>query len=71
MLPLFLDCFDQILFILAGYDDIHKSLDVFEIRPDLTNEIHIAALERLKSRCHHFFSVAFYRLLFCYLSYLF
>ena len=25
---------DQILFILAGNDDIHKSLDEFEIRPD-------------------------------------
>ena len=28
--------FDQILFILAGNHDIHKSLHVFEIRPDLT-----------------------------------
>ena len=26
--------FAQILFILAGNDDIHKSLDEFEIRPD-------------------------------------
>ena len=25
---------DQILFILAGNYDIHKSLDEFEIRPD-------------------------------------
>ena len=25
---------DQILFILAGKDNIHKSLDEFEIRPD-------------------------------------
>ena len=25
---------DQILFILAGNDDIHKSLDEFEILPD-------------------------------------
>ena len=25
---------DQILFILEGNDDIHKSLDEFEIRPD-------------------------------------
>ena len=25
--------FDRILFILAGNDDIHKSLDEFEIRP--------------------------------------
>ena len=28
--------FDRILFILAGNDDIHKSLDEFEIRPDPT-----------------------------------
>ena len=30
----FLAVFDRILFILAGNDDIHKSLDEFEIRPD-------------------------------------
>ena len=35
MLPLFSAVLDQILFILAGNDDIHKSLDEFEIRPDL------------------------------------
>ena len=28
--------FDRILFILAGNDDIHKSLHEFEIRPDPT-----------------------------------
>ena len=28
--------FDHILFILAGNDDIHKSLDEFEIWPDTT-----------------------------------
>ena len=32
----FLECFDWILFILAGYDDMHESLDEFEIWPDLT-----------------------------------
>ena len=30
----FLAIVDQILFIFAGNDDIHKSLDMFEIRPD-------------------------------------
>ena len=30
----FLAILDQILFILAGNDDINKSLDEFEIRPD-------------------------------------
>ena len=34
----FLDCFDRILFILAGNDDIHKSLHEFEIRPDPTTD---------------------------------
>ena len=29
---------DGILFILTGNDDIHKSLDEFEIRPDLTTD---------------------------------
>ena len=30
--------FDRILFILAGNDDIYKSLDAFEIRPDPTTD---------------------------------
>ena len=34
----FLDCFDQIIFILAGNHDIHKSLNEFEIRSDSTTE---------------------------------
>ena len=32
----FSNVFDRIHFILAGNDDIHKSLDVFEIRRDPT-----------------------------------
>ena len=36
MLPLFSVVLDGILFIPTGYDDIHKSLDEFEIRPDPT-----------------------------------
>ena len=32
----FLDAFDRILFILAGNDDMHESLDEFEIWPDST-----------------------------------
>ena len=30
--------FHPILFILAGNDDMHKSLEEFEIRPDLTTD---------------------------------
>ena len=30
--------FDQILFILAGNEDMHKSLDEFEFRPDPTTD---------------------------------
>ena len=37
MSPPFLD---QILFILAGNDKIHESLDEFEIRPDPTAGFH-------------------------------
>ena len=37
-LPLFLAVFDQILSILAGNDDILKSMDAFEIWPDLTTD---------------------------------
>ena len=31
---------DRILFILAGNDNIHKSLDEFEIQPDSTTGFH-------------------------------
>ena len=31
-------CFDWILFILAGNDDMHESLDEFEIWPDSTTD---------------------------------
>ena len=34
----FLECFDRILFILAGNDDMHESLDEFEIWLDLTTD---------------------------------
>ena len=40
MSPLFLDVFGQILFIFAGNDSIHESLDEFEIRPDPTTGFH-------------------------------
>ena len=48
----------MILLILAGNEDMHKSLDEFKFGqiPLLTWEL--AALERLKNRCCHFFSVA-------------
>ena len=35
---IFLAVFDRILFILAGNEDIHKSLDEFEFRPDPTTD---------------------------------
>ena len=41
VLPLFLDCFfSPILFILAGNDDMHESLEEFEIWPDPTTGSH-------------------------------
>ena len=36
--PYFLGCFDRILFILAGSNYIHKSLDKLKIRPNLTTD---------------------------------
>ena len=36
MSPLFLGCFDLILFILAGNEDMYKILDEFEFWPDRT-----------------------------------
>ena len=41
VLPHFLCCFDQILFILAGNNDIQQSLKDFEIRPDLTTDYRV------------------------------
>ena len=46
----FLAVLDQILFIFAGYDNIHKSLAEFEIWPDPTKERltnHVATFSRL------------------------
>ena len=39
---------DGILFILTGNDDIQKSLDEFEIRPDTTTHHWLAARKHLK-----------------------
>ena len=36
----FLRYFDWILFIFAGNEDMYKSLNVFEIRPDATTGFH-------------------------------
>ena len=35
---------DGILFILTGNDDIHKSLDEFEIRPDATTDHRVSCV---------------------------
>ena len=35
---LFLSCFHPILFILAGNEDMHESLDEFEFQPDWTTD---------------------------------
>ena len=52
--------FDQILLILAGKDDIHKSLAEFEIRPDPTTDHRVSCPRASKNRFCHFFSVAIY-----------
>ena len=36
----FLSYFDWILFIFPGNEDMHKSLNEFEIRPDATTAFH-------------------------------
>ena len=43
---------------------MHESSDEFDFWPDPTTDYRLAALERLKNRCHHFFSVAIDPLLF-------
>ena len=40
MSPLFSTVLDRILFIFAGNDNIHESLDEFEIQPDPTTGFH-------------------------------
>ena len=40
MSPLFSAFLDRIRFILAGIDNIHESLDEFEIRPGPTTGLH-------------------------------
>ena len=40
MSPLFWAVLDRILFIFAGNNNIHESLDEFEIRPDPTTGFH-------------------------------
>ena len=40
--------FDRIPFELAGNDDIHKSMDEFEILLDLTTDYRVSCLERPK-----------------------
>ena len=42
MLPLFLGCFYPILFILAGDDDMHESLEEFEFLPDPTTDFGVS-----------------------------
>ena len=49
--------FDRILFILAGNEDIHKSLYEFEFRTVPITHYGVSCLERLKNRCHHVISV--------------
>ena len=46
---LFLVVLDGILFILTGNDDIHKSFDEFEIRPDPTTDHRASCLKLLKN----------------------
>ena len=48
MLPLFIGCLSSNLFKLAGNKDMHESSDEFEVWPDLTTDLELAALERLK-----------------------
>ena len=66
MLPLFSVVLDGIIFILTGNDDIHKSLDEFEIWPDQTIGFHKWQQIGLQwqKRCHNFFSAVFHPILF-------
>ena len=56
MLSHFLRCFNWILFIFAGNEDMHKSLDEFEIRPDGTTVPWQQIGIQWEERRHHVFS---------------
>ena len=64
MSPQFSAVHDRILFVLAGNDNIHESLDEFEIRPDPIAGFHGNRLGYDEKRCLHFFSVVFHPFLF-------
>ena len=49
--------FDQILFILAGNEDIHKSLYEFGFRTGPTTDYGVSCPWASKNRCHHVISV--------------
>ena len=49
---------DGILFILLGNDNIHKSLDGFEIRPDPTMTTELAALNTVELLANKHFNIA-------------
>ena len=48
MSPIFSAVLDRILFMLAGNDNIHESLDEFEFGQILSGTTELAALEHLK-----------------------
>ena len=65
MSPLVSAILDRILFIFAGNDNVHESLDVFEIQPDPTSGFHGNRYGYDgKKRCLHFFSAVFPLILF-------
>ena len=55
---------DRILFVLVGKDEIQKSLDEFEIRPDATLEHRVTCHVRQKYPLCHFFLAVFHLILF-------
>ena len=64
MSPLFLGFLDRILFILAGNDNIHESLDEFEIGHIQPLVSMVTDRVMMKKRCLHFFSTVFHPILF-------
>ena len=60
-LHLFLAEYGAILFIVADNEDMHKSLNEFEFRPDFITDYGVSCnrVDHLEFRRHHFFSVAY------------
>ena len=56
MSPIFPAVLDRTLFMLAGNDNIHESLDLFKIHSNLIRDHRVSCSKASKNRCFPLFS---------------